>query len=82
MADDQIIIYQIENGKTIIDVKLKSETLWLTQAQMATLFGKGKSTIAEHIQNIFKEDELDENVVCRKIRHTTQHGAVEGKTQE
>jgi hypothetical protein len=46
------------------------------------LFGKGRSTIAEHIQNVFKEGELDEKVVCRYFRHTTQHGAIEGKTQE
>ena len=45
------------------------------------LFNKGRSTINEHILNIFKEGELDEKVVCRKFRHTTQHGALEGKTQ-
>ena len=48
---------------------------------MAQLFGKGRTTITEHIGNIFKEGELDEEKVCRKFRHTTQHGAIEGKTQ-
>ena len=49
---------------------------------MAVLFGKGRSTITKHIQNIFKEGELDEKVVCRNFRHTTQYGAIHGKTQE
>ena len=49
---------------------------------MAELFEKGKTIITEHIQNVFNEDELDENVVCRNFRHTIQHGAIEGKTQE
>lgn len=49
---------------------------------MAELFGKGRTTITEHIQNVFNEGELEENVVCRNFRHTTQHGAIEGKTQE
>lgn len=49
---------------------------------MATLFGKGRSTVAEHILNVFKEGELNEEVVCRDFRHTTQHGAIQGKTQE
>jgi hypothetical protein len=49
---------------------------------MAWLFGKGRSTVTEHINNIFKEGELDEKVVCRDFRHTMKHGAVAGKTQE
>jgi hypothetical protein len=48
---------------------------------MAKLFGKGRSTITEHIQHLFDEGELDEQVVCRNFRHTTQHGAMIGKTQ-
>ena len=49
--------------------------------QIAELFNKGRSTINEHILNIFKEGKLDEKVVCRKFRQTTQHGAMAGKTQ-
>lgn len=60
MAEDQIIIYQIASGKTIIDVKLENETLWLTQTQMAILFERDQSVISRHIKNIFKEKELDE----------------------
>lgn len=78
----EIIIYQNQEGNIKIDVRLEDETVWLTQAQMAKLFGKGRTTITEHIQNVFKEGELEENVVCRNFRHTTQHGAIAGKTQE
>jgi hypothetical protein len=49
---------------------------------MGQLFGKGRTTITEHIRNIFVEDELQEEVVCRKFRHTTQHGAIGGKLQK
>ena len=77
----EIIIYQSEDGKTRLDVRLENKTVWLTQEQIAMLFNKGRTTITEHISNIFKEGELDQEKVCRKIRHTTQHGAVEGKTQ-
>lgn len=78
----ELIIYQTEDGQTKIQTRLENETVWLTQAQMAALFGKGRSTITEHIGNVFKEGELDKTVVSRKIRHTTQHGAIVGKTQE
>ena len=77
----EIIIYQSEDGKIKLDVRLENKTVWLTQEQIATLFSKGRTTITEHISNIFKEGELDREKVCRKIRHTTQHGALEGKTQ-
>jgi hypothetical protein len=77
----QILIYSNPAGEIKIDVRLEDETVWLTQNQMAKLFGKGRSTITEHIQHIFDEGELDEQVVCRNFRHTTQHGAMIGKTQ-
>jgi hypothetical protein len=80
--NSEILIYQNTSGDIKIDVCLEEETVWLTQEQMATLFGKGRSTITEHIQNVFNEGEFDEKVACRKFRHTTQHGAIEGKTQE
>jgi hypothetical protein len=82
MENTNIIIYQTEDGNTKIETRLEDETVWLTQAQMAELFAKGRTTITEHILNVFKEGELDENVVCREFRHTTQHGAIVGKTQE
>jgi hypothetical protein len=80
--NSELIIYQNPDGNIKIDVRLEEETVWLTQDQMATLFGKAKSTINEHIKNVFTEGELDEKVVIRKFRITTQHGAMAGKTQE
>jgi len=80
--NSEILIYQNPDGNIKIDVRLEDETVWLTQAQMGQLFGKDKRTISEHIRNIFNEEELDENVVVRNFRTTTQHGAIQGKTQE
>ena len=77
-----ILIYQNTEGNIKIDVRLEEETVWLSQAQIALLFGKGRTTITEHIANIFNEGELDEKVVCRDFRLTTLHGAIEGKIQE
>ena len=62
-----IIIYQTEDGKTKIEVEFDNETVWLTQDQMAELFGKSKSTINEHIQNIYEEGELKEADTMRKF---------------
>jgi len=80
--ESQIVLYQSNDGTIKIDVRFEDETVWLSQNQMGELFGKDKRTISEHIGNIFKEGELDESVVCRKFRITTQHGAIAGKTQE
>jgi len=82
MNNSEILIYQNPDGSIKIDVRLEEETVWLSQDQMAMLFGKARTTITEHIQNVFKEGELNEKVVCRNFRLTTQHGAIEGKTQE
>ena len=76
----EMIIYQSDEGVKL-DVRLENKTVWLNIEQIAQLFNKGRATISEHISNIFKEGELDEKVVCRKFRQTTQHGALEGKTQ-
>ena len=81
MKQDQIVIYQTEDGKTQIDVRLENETVWLTQAQMAELVQKDRTVITRHINNVFKEGELEKEVVCAKFAHTTQHGAIEGKQQ-
>ena len=78
---NQIEIYKAQDGTTQINVQFEQDTVWLTQAQMAALFGKGRTTITEHIKNVFTEGELEEKVVCRDFRHTTQHGAIEGKKQ-
>jgi len=76
------ILFKTEDEKISVDVRFEENTVWLSQEQMAQLFGKARTTITEHIQNVFKEGELNEKMVCRDFRLTTQHGAIEGKTQE
>jgi len=75
----EIFIYQNTEGGIKVDVRLEEETVWLSQAQMCELFQKSKATISGHIKNIFEEGELDEKVVVRKFRTTTQHGAIKGR---
>lgn len=67
--DNQIVIYQTDNGQTAIDVRLENKTVWLTQAQMALLFQKDRAVIGRHIRNVFTEGELDEKVVCANCTH-------------
>lgn len=70
----EILLYESEKGQMTIQVQLENDTVWLTQAQMADLFGKGRSTITEHVQNVFKEKELSKKSVCRDFRHTATDG--------
>lgn len=63
----EILIYKSQTGEIKIDVRLEDETVWLTQDQMATLFGKAKSTINEHIKNIYEENELSESITMKKF---------------
>lgn len=70
LKNNQIIIYNAADGKTKIEVKMENETVWLSQDQMSELFGKGRSTITEHINNVIKEGELEEKTVCRLFRRT------------
>jgi len=72
--NSEILIYQNPDGNIKIDVRLDEETVWLTQEQMATLFGKGRSTVTEHIANVFEEGELEQNRTCRKFRQVRQEG--------
>lgn len=67
MNTGEIIIYQNSEGNIKIDVRLEEETVWLTQDQMSILFGKAKSTINEHIKNIYKEKELKESGTLKKF---------------
>lgn len=66
--NSEIILYQTEDGKTKIEVRLENDTVWLTQAQISELFQKAKSTVSEHLKKIFEEGELDENLVVRNFR--------------
>lgn len=67
MNNSEIILYQNTEGNIKLDVRLEEETVWLTQDQMATLFGKAKSTVNEHIKNIYDEKELDESATMKKF---------------
>ena len=69
-----VILYQAPDGQISLEVKLENETVWLTQAQICTLFDKSKGTISEHISNIFKEGELVKDSVVREFRTTASDG--------
>lgn len=69
-----IVIYQTEDGATKIDVRFEGETVWLTQQQMAELFGSSRTNIVEHIRHIYEEGELDEASTCRKFRQVRDEG--------
>ena len=72
--NDKIIIYQSEDGKTQLDVKLEGETVWLTQAQMVELFQSSKANVSEHIKHIFEDGELDQKATVRDFRTVRQEG--------
>lgn len=80
IMEDKIFIYQTADGETTIDVKLEQETVWLSANQMALLFDRDDKTIRKHINNAIVE-ELADSVVVAKFATTTQHGAIDGKTQ-
>ena len=78
----QFILYNLPNEDGKVEVVIKDETLWCTQKAMSQLFDVGVPAISKHLKNIFEEGELDETVVVSKMEITTQHGAIEGKTQQ
>ena len=80
MKQDQILIYEDEKNAIQLEVRMAGEMIWLNRQQLATLFGRDYKTISKHINNALKEELADE-VVVAKFANTTQHGAIEGKTQ-
>lgn len=72
--NSNIVIYESDDGKLKIDVKLESETAWLTQQQLAELFQTSKQLVSYHINNIFEEGELDKNSVVKKYLTTANDG--------
>ncbi len=78
---DQILIYQNEQRQVEVKLDVTRETLWMTQAEIANLFGTKRAAVTKHLGNIFKSGELEEELVCSIMEHTTRHGAVKGKTQ-
>lgn len=77
----QFMMYKSASEDVNVNAVIKDETIWLTQKAMAELFGVQLPAISKHLKNIFDEGELDETVVISKMETTTQHGAIEGKTQ-
>ena len=77
----QFLMYSTPQEDVKVGVVVKDETIWLTQKAMALLFGVQIPAISKHLKNIFDEKELDEKVVVSKMEITTQHGAMEDKTQ-
>lgn len=74
----QFLLYQSEDGRTKLDVRLDGQTVWLSQKQLTDLFGKAKGTISEHIKHIFEDGELGADSAVRLFRTT----AADGKTYE
>ena len=70
----EFLIFTSQNKEDSIEVKVFDETVWLTQNMIAQLFDKGRTTITEHLKNIFESEELDEKSVCREFRHTANDG--------
>lgn len=79
--NSQLVIYQTPQGDTRIDVRVKGDTIWLTQRQIAELFGTQVPAISKHLKNIFASGELQEDMVISKMETTSRHGAIVGKTQ-
>ena len=77
----QFILYQLPDEEGRVQVVIKDETIWATQKAMAQLFGVGVPAISKHLAHIFEEGELEKDVAVSKMETTTQHGAIEGKTQ-
>ena len=75
--ENKLVLYKDDEGKLSVNTLFADEDVWLTQAQLAEIYKSSKSNISEHLRNIFNDNELDKEVVVRKFRTTTQHGAIE-----
>ena len=76
-----IVIYTTADNQISLEVKMNGDTVWLTQGQMAELFGRDRTVIGRHIKSIFQEGELKPEEVCANFAHTTRHGSLKGKSQ-
>ena len=79
---NELVLFKSKDGQVSLPVTLERETVWLSQRQMADLFGKDRTVIGRHIRNAIDEGEVDERVVCAVFAHTTRHGAMKGRTQQ
>ena len=80
-ATRQIEFYQSPNGQTEVQVTFDNDNVWLNQEQIGQLFDRDRTVIGRHIRSIFQEGELTPEMVCADFAHTTEHGAIKGKTQ-
>jgi len=78
----EFFLYTAPSGDVKVEVLLNNETLWLTQERMAELFGVQRPAITKHLKKVFDSGELNEELVCSILEHTTEHGAIAGKTQK
>lgn len=79
--ESEFLLYSTPQGDVRLQILVLDETVWLTQEGMQALFGKVKSTVSEHISNVFEDGELERKSVVRKFRTTVQHGAIASKMQ-
>ena len=70
----EVVLYQEADGRVQLDVRLERETVWLTQAQMAKLFGRERSVITKHLRNVYSEQELDSAATCAKFAQVQTEG--------
>lgn len=75
------VLYHVDDSDVSVNAVIQNDSIWITQKAMAELFAVNTPAISKHLKNIFSEGELDEKVVVSKMEITTQHGAIEGKTQ-
>jgi hypothetical protein len=68
MEENKIIIYQTEDGQTQIDVRLENDTVWLSANQMAVLFGRDEKTVRKHINNVFSDQEVPQDINTHFLR--------------
>lgn len=81
MKKNEIVLFEAKDGVITLPVRIDKDTVWLTQEQMCQLFGRTQPVIARHINNAFKDGEVDRKVAYAKFAYTTRHGAIAGKTQ-
>ncbi len=79
--NSKIEIFRSKDNSIELRVAFDADTVWLSQEQMGELFGRNRVAITQHIGNIFREGELDRELVCKDFLRTTQHGAIKGKSQ-
>lgn len=82
MKNKELAVFQAENGALELRTDRDNDTVWANLEQISALFGRDKSVISRHIKNIFKEEELNKEVVVAFFATTTQHGAIKGKNTD